>query len=53
MGYGKVHRFLLRSVAARGVISMPESASALAQFTGKFSRQVPTNNNVPMYTYNN
>ncbi|KOB77803.1 Non-structural maintenance of chromosomes element 1-like protein [Operophtera brumata] len=34
MSYGNVHRFLLRSVASRGVISMPDALRALTQFTG-------------------
>lgn len=35
MSYNNVHRFLLRSVASQGVITMPETLRALAQFAGK------------------
>lgn len=35
MSYGRVHRFLVRTVGSRGVITMAETLRVLSEFTGK------------------
>lgn len=36
MSYGDVHRYFLRTIANRGVLSMSESAKIIQNYTGIF-----------------